>query len=56
MKNFGVVIYFGYINVRQKLRQLFDAEDDVEDSPSTEVHERQISTESAEENEAEFHR
>jgi len=34
LKNFGVVIYFGYRSVRQKLRQIFSAEDEMEDSPS----------------------
>jgi len=34
LKNFGVVIYFGFQSVRQKLRQLFTAEDEVPDTPS----------------------
>jgi len=34
LKNFGVVIYFGFKSVKQKLRQLFSAEDEMVDSPS----------------------
>jgi len=49
VKNFAVVLYFGYMSIREKLRQMFDAEDEQADSPTTEDH-RQIFTSSDEDN------
>lgn len=35
IKNFLIVLYFGFIQARRKLRELFDAEDEEKDSPVT---------------------
>ena len=35
LKNLFVVLYFGFLNLRKKMRAMFSAEDEMIDSPHT---------------------